>query len=73
MHGRADLLDDSDRLVAQHQRRLAPDIPGHDIAGADAACGRAHEHLGWADRRTHAILDADVAKIVEPSNLHIYQ
>src|SRR6267154_1039306 len=32
LHCGAGLLDDSDWLVPKHQRRLALDIPGHDIA-----------------------------------------
>ena len=50
-HRRAGLLDDADRFVAEHERRLALEIPGHDVARADAACDRADEKVVGADLR----------------------
>ena len=44
-HRCADLLDHADRLMAEHQRRLAPDVPGHDVARADAAGAGAHQNF----------------------------
>ena len=70
-HRRADLLDHADRLVAQHQRRLAPDVPGHDVARADAAGAGAHQDFVGAGRRARVLLDADIAEIIKPCDLHV--
>jgi hypothetical protein len=69
-HGGAGLLDDTDRFVAEHERRLALDVPGHYVARADAARAGANQDVAVADRGPGAFLDADVAEIIKPSYLH---
>ena len=69
-HRRARLFDHSDRLMTQHQRRLAANIPGRDLAGADAACGCPHQDIVGSDVGRRMILDADIAKVVKTSDLH---
>ena len=69
-HRRAHLFDHSDRLMTQHQRRLAANIPGHNIAGADATCGCPHQDIVGSDVGRRMILHADIAKVVKTSNLH---
>src|ERR1019366_8204194 len=69
-HRRAGLLDDADRFVAEHERRLALEVPGHDVARANAARARADQNVAVADLGPGAFLDADVVEIVEPCYLH---
>ncbi len=69
-HRGARLLDHADRLMSQDQRRLAPDVPGHNVARADSAGARAHQDIVGADLGAGAFLDADIAEIVEPCDLH---
>src|SRR5579872_1143503 len=70
-HRPAHLLDHADRLMAEHQRRLAPDVPGHDIARADAAGAGADQNFVGPGGGTRVLLDADIAEVVEPCNLHL--
>jgi hypothetical protein len=69
-HGIADFFDHSDRFMTQHERRFALDVPGHDVAGADAAGARANQDVVGANLGAGAFLDADVAEIVKPGHLH---
>src|ERR1019366_3636282 len=71
-HARADFLDHADRLMAKHERRLAPDVPRHDVAGADAAGADAHQHIGAAHRGSGTQFHPDIAEIVETRDLHCH-
>jgi hypothetical protein len=64
LHRGAGLLDGADRLVPEHQWRLALDIPGHDIARADPARTRANQHIAGTNLRPRTFLNADIAEIV---------
>jgi hypothetical protein len=59
-----------DRLVAEYQRGLAPDIPWHDIAGANAArCNADHDVVGTGFG-TGTFFETNIAEIVEPCHPH---
>jgi hypothetical protein len=58
------LLDHADRLMTQHAAGLAPDVPGHNVAGADSAGACAHQDIAGADLGARGLFDANVAKIV---------
>ena len=69
-HRRACLLDHTYRLVAEHQRRLAPDVPGHDIAGADAAGAWRGPNIVGAGFWALGFFDPDIAEIVKTCDSH---
>ena len=58
------LLDDTDRFMAEHCAGLAPDVPWHDVAGADSARAGAHQDIARADFGAGSFFDADVTEIV---------
>ena len=58
------LLDDADRFVTEHGAGLAPDIPGHDITGANSARASAHQDIAGSDLGAGSFFDANIAKIV---------
>jgi hypothetical protein len=60
----ARFLDDADRLVAEHRASLAPDIPRHDVAGADSTGAGADQDIAGTDLRAGGFFDADVTEIV---------
>jgi hypothetical protein len=62
----------ADRLMAEHQRRFAPDVPRHDVAGADAAGAHPHQHIGGAHLGAGTLFDPNVAEIVESRYLHCH-
>lgn len=65
--------DDADRLMAEHERGLAADVPGHYIAGADAACCNADQQVVRARLRPWTVLKADITKIIKASDLHWHE
>ena len=69
-HRRTGFFDHPYRLMAQYQRRLAPDVPRHDIAGADAAGFDPHQQIVRSDLRRWMILDADIAEVIQTRDLH---
>jgi hypothetical protein len=69
-HGRAGFFDHTHRFMAEDQGRLAPDVPGHDVARANAARAGANEHISGPNFGTGARFDADVAEIVKACDLH---
>ena len=71
-HGGARLLDHANRLVTEDQGRLAPDIPRHDVTGADTAGADADEEVVGSHFGASAFLDADIAEIVKTGNLHTH-
>ena len=62
--------DDACRLVSEHERRLASDIPPHDVAAADAACHGANEELAVANLGNGAVLDSDVVDVIKYRRAH---
>src|SRR5258708_7946508 len=70
---RTHLFDYTHRLMTQHEGRFALDIPGHDVARADTAGTRPHQNIGGPDCGTRAFLNADIAEIIEPGNLHLHR
>src|SRR5208282_2216224 len=69
-HRGAGFLDDADGFVAEHKRSFAPDVPRHDIAGADSTRAGADQNIVGANLGTGAFFDPDIAEIVETGNLH---
>jgi len=65
--------DDADRLMAEHEWGLAADVPGHDIAGADATCCNANQQVVRARLGPWAVLKADITKIIKASYLHWHE
>ena len=61
------------RLVAEHEWGLAADVPGHDIAGADATCCNANQQVVRARLGPWAVLKADITKIIKASYLHWHE
>src|SRR6185312_12835059 len=64
-HGIADRRNDTGGFVSEDERRLAPDVPGHEVARAYAARRRAHEQIAATQLRNRAVFDADVVDVVE--------
>jgi hypothetical protein len=62
--------DNANRLMAEHEWSLAADVPGHNIAGADAACCNADQQVVRARLGPRAMLKADITKIIKASDLH---
>lgn len=63
-------LDYTDWLVTQYRSGLAPDVPGHDVAGTNSACASAHQDIAGAHLGSGGFFDADVTKIVKTCDLH---
>jgi len=69
-HRGADLLDQADGFVAEHRSGLAPDIPRHDVAGADPAGAGADQDILRAHFRAGHFLDANVSEVVKQCGKH---
>ncbi len=67
---RADAFDHAGRLVAEHDGRLASDVPREGVARADAADAHLHEGLAGTDPGDGLLFDADVAEVVDSGNAH---
>src|SRR4030095_15823671 len=66
----ADRDDLTDRLMAEHQRRLLADVPRPHVAGAEAARARPHQGFAGRDRGHRLLLDSDVEEVVQARDLH---
>jgi hypothetical protein len=65
--------DNADRLMAEHKRGLAPDVPGHNIPGADTARCNPDQQVVRARFGPWAVLKPDITEIVKASNLHWHE
>jgi hypothetical protein len=59
--------------MAQHERGLAADVPGHNIARADAARCNSDQEVVRARLRAWALLKANITKIVKASDPHWHE
>jgi len=69
-HRASGLGDYSNRLMTEHERSLAPDVPGHDVARTDPARRDTDQQVIWPRLRTWALFEANVTEIVKASYSH---
>ena len=72
-HCASGFSDNPDRLMAQHEWGLAADVPGHNIAGTDAASCNADQQVLRARLGAGSLLQADITEIVKASYLHWHE
>jgi hypothetical protein len=62
--------NDAGRFVPQNQRRFTPNVPGHDVAAANAAGARAYEQFAGTNRGNRTLFDANVVHVVQHRCAH---
>jgi hypothetical protein len=60
----ASLLDDADWLVTEYRTCFAPNIPRHNIAGANSACARANQDIVRADLGACGLFDPNITEVI---------
>jgi hypothetical protein len=64
VHCGARFLHDADRFMTEHGAGFAPDVPRHDVAGADSTCAGTHQDIARADLGAGSFFDANITEIV---------
>ena len=62
---------DSRGFMAEHEGRLGPDVPIHDVAGADPAGGDFDQDIPCPDGRHRSSLKADIIEIMDHGHRHV--